>query len=601
MVKLSVIIPGYNTPECWWRRCIASVKAASPSAEIICIDDGSVDGAKFLDLIDGIRVVHQDNAGPSVARNRGLSMASGEWISFVDSDDEVLPDMFSSMISRAEKDSSDICICGVKVIWPEEGLEKDDFCETAHYGELRPKDVKKLADACILNYIWNKIYSRDFIARKKLSFPLDAVMGEDLIFNFDCISNGARWSNVNTIGYRYYRTHMTLLSRYKPSLISGLMHYSEVWRKYKASYEDGECVLGRYGEMSSDAVMKMDRRNMWMPGSPVPLRKRFSFGTVHSSVMMMAFSFARKYLYFRFLRRMIIKRNYPKARRMAVIYPSLSNRDLGVFRIGGAGLANNMFVAARAVLLTRRLAGVMLRPTWERFGVGQFIRRERDKRLYRGLFRRDSLMNTLYKSTIIRYKRFVRENDICDASRYIKVEGLGSYYKDIIEGYDIVRGYFESNILPSAIARVPKDLSAYIAIHIRLGDYLPELRVPLQWYIDMVNLINEKCKMKGMHASFILFSDGSDKELKDLLDMENIHRAKYGNAIADIVAISRCRALIGSDSTFSGWGAYLGQIPSVFKHFYPGCMLRKAEDYCVMEDANCIPEDFLEKFLPQGV
>lgn len=68
---------------------------------------------------------------------------------------------------------------------------------------------------------------------------------------------------------------------------------------------------------------------------------------------------------------------------------------------------------------------------------------------------------------------------------------------------------------------------------------------------------------------FLLFSDGTDEELRDLTSLPDVERVFFGNAIADIYAISKCCYMIGSDSTFSGWGAFLGQVPCVFfrKHY----------------------------------
>ena len=78
-------------------------------------------------------------------------------------------------------------------------------------------------------------------------------------------------------------------------------------------------------------------------------------------------------------------------------------------------------------------------------------------------------------------------------------------------------------------------------------------------------------KKKHSNYKFLIFSDGTEEELKDILDIPSTERAFFGNAIADIYAISKCCYLIGSDSTFSGWGAFLGQVPCTFykKHYGP--------------------------------
>ena len=310
MPNISIVIPGRNTPKEWWVRCISSVRRSAPDAEIICIDDGSDDKAPCLDQMAGIHVVHQDNKGPSIARNVGLDIATGEWIGFVDSDDEVYDDMFSKCIEVGERDSSDVVLCGVDVIWPDDGLMKRDVIPAKNYGRLQPADVKSLADNCLLNYIWNKVYRRSFLNRARIRFPEDAVMGEDLIFNFRCIMSGAHWSGVDCVGYRYYRTRNTLLSRYIPCLASGLRHYSSVWRQYKEMYVDGRDVLGDYGETNEKKIDDAVWRNLWRRGSPSGFCERWMFRPGLPFFKMALMFFLRRYLYVRPMRRYLIRKKF---------------------------------------------------------------------------------------------------------------------------------------------------------------------------------------------------------------------------------------------------------------------------------------------------
>lgn len=115
---VSVILPVYNTGK-HLRRCVASIQAQSyENWEAILVDDGSTDDSgKLCDLLAGedsrIRVVHQDNAGPSAARNTGISQASGEFISFIDPDDSVLPEFISALVKQFDKDTIDIAVVGI--------------------------------------------------------------------------------------------------------------------------------------------------------------------------------------------------------------------------------------------------------------------------------------------------------------------------------------------------------------------------------------------------------------------------------------------------------------------------------------------------------
>lgn len=95
MSKLSIIIPVYNS-EKYLRRCIDSVTKQDPAdCQVILIDDGSTDDSfeimkEEAEKYNYIDIIHQKNQGVSMARNAGLKKATGEWIYFLDSDDELV-------------------------------------------------------------------------------------------------------------------------------------------------------------------------------------------------------------------------------------------------------------------------------------------------------------------------------------------------------------------------------------------------------------------------------------------------------------------------------------------------------------------------------
>ena len=120
-----------------------------------------------------------------------------------------------------------------------------------------------------------------------------------------------------------------------------------------------------------------------------------------------------------------------------------------------------------------------------------------------------------------------------------------------------------------------------MAVHVRLGDYPAEHRTPLEWYEAKIQELSQNGERR-----FLLFSDGTDEELRCLTSLPNVQRAFFGNAMADIYAISRCRYLIGSDSTFSGWGAFLGQVPCVFFRKHYGKVLRDETNERVEDATN---------------
>lgn len=113
---ISVIVPVYNTKE-YLPQTMSSLLAQSYSQlEIILVDDGSPDGAgEVCDALAGtdarIRVIHQENRGVSAARNRGLEVAAGDYMGFVDSDDELLPTMYETLLTHLMESGSDLAAC----------------------------------------------------------------------------------------------------------------------------------------------------------------------------------------------------------------------------------------------------------------------------------------------------------------------------------------------------------------------------------------------------------------------------------------------------------------------------------------------------------
>ena len=118
MERISVIIPVYNTEE-YLAQCLDSVIGQSYSnIEVILVDDGSSDtSGRICDDYSWkdsrVRVVHQKNGGVSRARNAGIDLANGEFISFIDADDTIRSNHFHALYSLLEQSNSDISICGV--------------------------------------------------------------------------------------------------------------------------------------------------------------------------------------------------------------------------------------------------------------------------------------------------------------------------------------------------------------------------------------------------------------------------------------------------------------------------------------------------------
>ena len=235
--------------------------------------------------------------------------------------------------------------------------------------------------------------------------------------------------------------------------------------------------------------------------------------------------------------------------------------DLGFVRLSGPGLANCLFMACRAYLDAKDLGLEFVDPTWRKISIGPYLRGERDKRAYSDLFTHRGVSG-LKKMWLLARMKVGMAKDVH------VVPDISGYFIPLYGRHKEVKEYIDSITIPETISLLQGvDLSHHIAVHVRLGDYNQSLRIPLEWYDGIINKLLELVPT----LKFALFSDGTDEELALLLRHPEVARHFYGNAFADMTAISKCRMLIASDSTFSAWGAYLGQIPIIFnrRHFPP--------------------------------
>lgn len=119
---ISIIVPVYNV-ENYIERCVESILAQTcRDFELILVDDGSTDGSGAIcdRLKEGdsrIQVIHQENRGLSGARNRGLSAASGDYITYIDSDDYVHPSYLEVLYHNAVVYQADVSVCSLQLAW----------------------------------------------------------------------------------------------------------------------------------------------------------------------------------------------------------------------------------------------------------------------------------------------------------------------------------------------------------------------------------------------------------------------------------------------------------------------------------------------------
>lgn len=223
MKLVSIIVPIYNN-ENYIVRCVKSIMQQTyHNLEIILINDGSSDRSEEIckDLQKSdfrIKYYYQENAGPSAARNLGLKMATGDFISFVDSDDYIEKNFIENMIKSADV-NVDIVISGYKIVRIKNRkllLEEKIPNIGPIYGMSDIKNhFKYLYYNGYFNILWNKLYIGDIIRDKNLSFDTEHHLGEDFLFNLNYFSHISSISFNKSSLYIYdFRNENSISSNY---------------------------------------------------------------------------------------------------------------------------------------------------------------------------------------------------------------------------------------------------------------------------------------------------------------------------------------------------------------------------------------------------
>lgn len=192
---ISVIVPVYNVADDL-PRCLDSILAQMhPSIEVIAVDDGSTDASgtildDYAARYPAIHVIHQANGGVTSARLHGVREASGEWIGFVDGDDEIEPDMYERLLNNALKYDAQISHCGYRMCFPDGRV--NFFHNTGHLAQQDKTTALKelLSGSRIEPGLCNKLFHKTLLHSlfHGDAVPTDIKINEDLLMNYRLFS-----------------------------------------------------------------------------------------------------------------------------------------------------------------------------------------------------------------------------------------------------------------------------------------------------------------------------------------------------------------------------------------------------------------------------
>ena len=205
-VKISVIVPVYNS-EKYLHRCLNSVvKQTYKNWEVIAIDDGSQDNSysillEYYNNDKRFKVYSQKNQGPGIARNNAIDYATGDYIVFLDSDDYIEPTYFEDLVKCVSENNSDVVFVDI--------IQEDPYGNVLKY-ELMSKYMNSTKDKILRHQMtgklpwgaWRKAIRASLLKENNIKFSED-IVGEEALFSFKVVFNASKTSFLNKKYYHY--------------------------------------------------------------------------------------------------------------------------------------------------------------------------------------------------------------------------------------------------------------------------------------------------------------------------------------------------------------------------------------------------------------
>lgn len=233
-VKVSVVVPVYTVEKEYLKECIDSIiNQTLKDIELILVDDGAPEeNGRILDDYAGkdsrIKVVHKSNEGASAARNVGIDMATGKYLTFVDSDDYISSDNLKEVYDCAEKSQLELLMWGTYKLFPGEKVVYGPYVDDIELFDEKQKEMLELKTMAgslpVYEYpcskygsgsCCSKLYLLSFLLRNKLRYPVGIERAEDVNFNIRVFEKAERIGYLNKQFYYYRQLNSSATYKYR--------------------------------------------------------------------------------------------------------------------------------------------------------------------------------------------------------------------------------------------------------------------------------------------------------------------------------------------------------------------------------------------------
>lgn len=212
MIDLSVIIPLYNSEKTLFK-CLNSIHSqVGISMEIILVDDESTDSTlrlceEYCSTDVRIKVLHKRNGGVASARNAGLKVAQGDYVTFVDQDDWVEKDIYGSLLEQGRNMKADMIVYGYSKDWDDNSTDMLNRKKIKSVIECRDELLKyaffREEYRGFAAFVWNKIFKREFLTANHIVFDETLRRGDDVLFFTKVAVRNPKSIYVDKVYYHY--------------------------------------------------------------------------------------------------------------------------------------------------------------------------------------------------------------------------------------------------------------------------------------------------------------------------------------------------------------------------------------------------------------
>ena len=248
--KISIIVPVYNV-EKYLARCLDSILCQTfEDIEIICVNDGSKDNSlkileSYSEKDDRIKIVNKENGGLSSARNEGLKYVTGDYVSFVDSDDWIESDTYELALSAMEKNNADFVSWGAKVVLDNDVNENSvSIISAKNYHNIRLIGYQNLNDNILSKAtvtVWNKLFKTSIILDNKLTFP-NGLLYEDneFFYKYSIYCKSAYF--IDKYLYNYFQRSNSIIGKMNDKQSMKVADYITIYENIYEFYERNNLI-----------------------------------------------------------------------------------------------------------------------------------------------------------------------------------------------------------------------------------------------------------------------------------------------------------------------------------------------------------------------